>query len=198
LKGSITLSGHSLPVEILSKGPGKQITVIHLPNGDNVTAYDGVMGWTAGPNRPVHDIPQVEVISARVETDLHLPLDFKKLFSDLKSAAPEKVGDRETYVLSGMNGGEVAAKFYFDQASGLLVRILRYTKSSLGLNPTQIDYADYRIQDGVKLPFQQTVARPNSRLVIQIEEAKFNLSIDDAKFARPTMETGAKPSAQQN
>lgn len=191
LKGTVTLAGHSLSMEIVSKAPDEQLTIIHLPNGDNLTAYNGHTGWTSGPNRPAHEIPAVEVASARVETDITLPLDLRQLFSELKSTKPEKVGDRETYVLSGFNSGEIAAKFYFDEDSRLLVRILRYTKSPLGLYPTQIDYADYRMQDGVKVPFQQTISRPNSRLVIQIEDVKFNVSVDNAKFAPPPAQVPA-------
>jgi len=52
-KGTINISGRNLPIEILSKIGGKQLTVIHLPNGDSITAYDGESGWTSAPNRPV-------------------------------------------------------------------------------------------------------------------------------------------------
>ena len=110
----------------------------------------------------------------------------KQLFSEIKPVAPENIGDRETYVVAGLNSGEVATKFYFDKDTGYLLRILRYTKSPLGRNPTQIDYADYRRLDGLKVPFQLTIARPNSRLTVQIEDANFNLPIDETKFARPT------------
>jgi photosynthetic reaction center cytochrome c subunit len=183
--GTINVSGRNLPIEILTRKGGKQLTVIHLPNGDSVTAYDGATGWTSAPNRPVRDIPSAEVASAQAEVDLQLPLHMKQLFNEVKTAATERIGDRETYVVSGMNSGEVAAKFYFDKDTGYLLRILRYTKSPLGRNPTQIDYADYRTQDGLKIPFQHTIARPNSRLAVQIEDAKFNVPVGDAKFARP-------------
>ena len=192
-RGTINVSGRNLPIEILSRTGGKQLTVIHLPNGDSVTAYDGASGWIAAPNRPVRDIPSVEVASAQPEVDLQLPLDMKQLFSDIKPLAPETIGNRETYVVAGMNSGELAAKFYFDKDSGFLLRILRYTKSPLGRNPTQIDYADYRAQGGLKVPFQQTIARPNSRLTIQIEEAKFNVPVDDAKFTRPIAPPAGTP-----
>jgi hypothetical protein len=109
----------------------------------------------------------------------------KQLFEEIKNAAPEKVGDRETYVIAGLNSGEIAAKFYFDKDASYLLRILRYTKSPLGRNPTQIDYADYRSQGALKIPFQLTIARPNSRLIVKIDEAKFNVPVDDKKFARP-------------
>jgi len=187
-KGTINVSGRNLPIEMFSRTGGKQLTVIHLPNGDSVTAYDGASGWTSTPNRPVREISSVEVASAQPEVDLQLPLHMKQLFNEVKTAATEKIGDRETYVVAGMNPGEVAAKFYFDKDTGYLLRLVRYTKSPLGRNPTQIDYADYRSQDGLKIPFQLTIARPNSRLAVQIEDAKFNVPVDDAKFTRPAAE----------
>ncbi len=187
-KGTINVSGRNLPIEMFSRTGGKQLTVIHLPNGDSVTAYDGASGWTSTPNRPVREISSVEVASAQPEVDLQLPLHMKQLFNEVKTAATEKIGDRETYVVAGMNSGEVAAKFYFDKDTGYLLRLVRYTKSPLGRNPTQIDYADYRSQDGLKIPFQLTIARPNSRLAVQIEDAKFNVPVDDAKFTRPAAE----------
>ena len=192
-KGMIDISGRSLPIEILSRTGGKQLTVIHLPNGDNVTTYDGTSGWTSGPNRPVREISSVEVASAQAEVDLQLPLHLKQIFSEVKSAAPEKIGDRETYVVAGISSGEVAAKFYFDEDSGYLLRILRYTRSPLGRNPTEIDYSDYRAQGGLKIPFQRTIARPNSRFKIQIDEAKFNVPVDEAKFARPATQSPTTP-----
>jgi photosynthetic reaction center cytochrome c subunit len=195
-KGTINISGRNLPIEILSKIGGKQLTVIHLPNGDSITAYDGTSGWTSAPNRPVREIPSVEVASAKPEVDLQLPLHMKQLFNEVKTAATEKVGDRESYVVAGMNSGEIAAKFYFDKESGYLLRILRYTKSPLGRNPTQIDYADFRALDGLKVPFQETIARPNSRLTVEIEDAKSNVPVDETKFARPAAApTPVRPSS---
>lgn len=184
-KGTINLGGRQLPVEIFSKDPGKGMTVTHLPHGDSVTTYDGNSGWTSAPDRPTRDISAPEAVSARAETDLQLPIHFRQLFSDLRTGKPEKIGDHDVYVVSGLNAAQPAAKFYFDEHSGLLLRLLRYVDSPLGRNPTQIDYADYRDQDGVKMPFQRTIARPGARFTIQIEQAKDNVSVDDAKFAKP-------------
>jgi len=193
-KGTITLGGRQIPIDIVSKNEGKRLQVIHLPNGENATAYDGNTGWTSAPNRPVRDVPGVEIASARVESDLQLPAHLKQIFSELKLSKPEKIGEQEVDVISGFSRGELAAKFYFDKKSGMLLRILRYVNSPLGLNPTQIDYSDYRDQQGVKLSFLQTVARPNSRFKIQIDEAKYNEPVDDARFARPSSEPAKPPS----
>ncbi len=192
-KGTINLGGRAFPVDILTKVPGKRVSIIHLPNGDNITAYDGNSGWTSSPNRPVHDLPTGEVISSRAETDLQLPIHVKQLFGELRNEKPEKIGDNEVYVVSAINLGQPPLKFYFDERSGLLLRILRYVESPLGRNPTRIDYADYRDQAGVKIPFQRIVARPGSRVTIQIEEAHDNLAVDDSKFARPADSALPKP-----
>lgn len=194
-EGTITIGGRALPLEILSSAGGKQLTLIHLPNGDSVTAYDGTSGWSSAPNHPARPIPSIEVVSARIETDLQLPLHMKQFFDQLKSLPTENLGDGEAYVVGGMNSGEIAAKFYFDETSGYLRRILRYTKTPLGLNPIQIDYEDYRERDGVKVPLRSTISRPNSRLAVEINEVKFNVPIDDARFAQPPGAVPTQPSS---
>ena len=62
---------------------------------------------------------------------------------------------------------------------------MRYTDSPVGLNPTQIDYADYRDVSGVKMPFRWTVSWLDGRSTIELSEVQPNAPIDAAKFARP-------------
>ena len=65
----------------------------------------------------------------------------------------EKVGDHETNVVLGLTKGQPPVKLYFDKDSGLLLRMVHYTDTPLGLNPTQVDFADYRDVGGVKTPY---------------------------------------------
>jgi len=76
---------------------------------------------------------------------------------------------------------------YLDKESSLLLRLVRYAETPLGRNPTQIDYADYRDANGVKVPFRWNLARPGNRFVIQIEQAQQNVPVDEAKFAPPSV-----------
>jgi hypothetical protein len=75
--------------------------------------------------------------------------------------------------------------FYFDPKSGLLLRVVRYSESPLGLNPTQIDYADYRDVAGVKMPFRWTITWLSGRSTIELTGVQPNVPIDAAKFAKP-------------
>jgi len=63
--------------------------------------------------------------------------------------------------------------------------MVRFAETPLGRNPTQIDYADYREVDGVKMPFRWTLSRPNGRFTIQLADVKTNVPVDDARFVKP-------------
>src|SRR5215831_4242582 len=172
----------------LTSTPGLPICVHPscMPGGDSITAYDGKGGWLAFPGRPTRDMTPSESASARLDADLHFATDLKQIFTDLRPAAPAKIGDRDTYVLVAMSKGQPPVKLYFDQQSGLLVRMLRFSDSPLGLNPVEIDYADYRDVEGVKTPFRWTLTRTSGAFTIEIDSVQQNVSIDDRKFARPT------------
>ena len=184
-KGTMSFFGREVAIEIFDKAPGKRFSVTHLPDGDSITDFDGETGWLAAPHRPTREMPGVDLAGARMDADLQLPLHLKELFGDLLPARPEKVGDRDTYQLVAENAGQPRGRLYFDQQSGLLVRLIRYSDSPLGLNPLRIDYADYRAVDGVQIPFRWTMARPAGRFTIQLTSVEQNIAIDDGKFAKP-------------
>ena len=110
---------------------------------------------------------------------------------------PEEIGGQEAYVVVGFQAGQPPVKLYFNQQSGLLVRLVDNQDTPLGWNPTQFDYADYRDEGGVKVPFQWTIARPEGRFTIKVSDIQQNVPIDDSKFAEPPSPAtgGQKPSA---
>jgi hypothetical protein len=48
-----------------------------------------------------------------------------------------------------------------------------------------VDFADYREQNGVKVPYQWTIARPFGRFTMKVDSVQVNESIDPAKFKKP-------------
>src|ERR1700728_3502854 len=107
------------------------------------------------------------------------------MFSELTVQGPEKVGGRETYVVHSRREGKPPSRLYFDEEPGLLFGLVRYGETALGWLPTQIDYADYRDANGLKVPYRWTLARPSGRFTIQVTELKQNVPVDDAKFVKP-------------
>jgi len=99
----------------------------------------------------------------------------------------ELLDGKQAYVVLGMREGQLPVELYFDEESGLLLRMQRYTETPVGRNPTQIEFADYRSEGGVKTPFRWTVARPNGRFTIQIEQMQQSIPIEEKRFAKPTV-----------
>jgi photosynthetic reaction center cytochrome c subunit len=184
-KGTATaFGGERLPVEIYSKGPDKRLSVMHLKGGDSVTAFDGNQGWLGVPGR-THLMSGAENAAARIDADLYFAVHVKSLYQKFRVAPGGKLYGHDTFLVVGSNEGEPPFQLYLDRQSGLLIRLVRYAETPLGRNPTQIDYADYRDADGVKLPFRWTLARPGNRFTVQIDQLQHNIRVDDAKFVAP-------------
>jgi len=175
-----------LAIDIYTKAPDERVSVMHMPKGESVTAYNGQAGWISFPGRPAREVSDVDQMAAKLDAEAFYPLQFEHEFSELKlQDHTEKIDDHETNVIIGLTKGQPPVKLYFDKNSGLLLRMVHYTNTALGLNPTQVDFADYRDVDGVKTPMRWTIARPSGAFTIKIDEAKDNVPLDDARFAKP-------------
>jgi photosynthetic reaction center cytochrome c subunit len=183
--GTAEFAGRQVPVEVIDQSPDRRLVTIHLPGGDSLTAFNGKEGWLVAPHRPVHSMSSGEMEGAKLEADLQLPLHLEKAFEELRPSASEEVGDHDCYVLIGETAERPRARFYFDQQSGLLVRMVQYAETALGLNPTRLDYSDFRPVNGVQIPYHWTVARPAGQFTVQINEATPNPSVDPALFSMP-------------
>jgi photosynthetic reaction center cytochrome c subunit len=192
-KGTLTaFGGQHFPTDVYSKAPDKRFSVMHLKGGDSVTAFDGKQGWLSVPGR-VHMMSAAENDAARIDADLYFPARLKTLYEKFRVDAGEKIDGHETYMVEGHSEGKPPLRLYVDKESGLLVRLVRYAETPLGRNPTQIDYADYRDANGVKIPFRWTLARPGNRFTIQVEQVQQNVPVDDAKFVPPPPSAAPKP-----
>ncbi len=192
MKGTIDFSGKSFPIDVYCKAPDQRISFTHLPQGDSVTAFNGHEGWLAMAGRPPREMHGSDLQAAAIDADLHLPTHLKGMFSQVEVRGSEKVEDHTAYVVFGQREGTPAILLYFDAQSGLLIRMVRFADTAVGLLPTQIDYADYKENDGVQVPLRWTLSRPEGRFTIQISEIQQNVPVDESKFAKPPAPEGQK------
>ncbi|MCU1303824.1 MAG: c-type cytochrome [Candidatus Sulfotelmatobacter sp.] len=189
MKGTITFGDSNVPIEIFSKDPDKRISFTHTPDGDSVTAFDGHEGWLSFPGRPARQMHGPDIDAAAMDANLHFAINLKEMFTEAHVLGTEKIGEHNAYLVVGAREAKTPLRLYFDEQSGLLLRLVRFAETPLGRLPTQIDYADYREAGGIKVPFRWTLARPGGRFTIQINQMKENVPVDDAKFARPPTPT---------
>jgi outer membrane lipoprotein-sorting protein len=185
-----------VPVDVFAKAPNERTTVIHASNGDSTTTFDGRAGWIAAADQLTRVVAMTggDLTGAKLDAALSFPARIKQIFSQWRSDLPAtSIENRDVLVIEGINDGENPVKLYFDANSGLVVRQVRYSETAVGLNPTQIDYSDYREVYGVKMPFHWTVTWTDGQSIIQLTEIQPNAPIDAAKFGKPAPPPKANP-----
>lgn len=184
MTGKIMVGQQENNIELYTKAPNKRISITRTVNGESITAFDGTAGWMGTPAR-AREMSAADSESAGLDAEFYFPLRIKEIFTQVRRGRTEEIGGVMCEVLNAARQGKPPVRLYFDQSTGLLVRMVRYTETPVGRNPVQIDYADYREADGVKIPFRWTLARTNGRFTIQIDSVKSNVPIDDSKFSKP-------------
>jgi photosynthetic reaction center cytochrome c subunit len=184
-QGTLTVGAKSFPVEVISEAPHKRLVSVHFADGDNITAVNGKEGWSSTPGDRTHDMGPSEFEGAQLEADLFFANNLRSIFKELEVLGTDSINGKNCLLVSGTRDNALPTYLYFETESGLLMRMLRYTETPLGNNPTEIDYADYREQDGRKTPFQWSVSRPGRQSTVQIESMQEGVPIDPSKFVRP-------------
>jgi len=178
-----------VPVDVFAKAPNRLSTVIHTAAGDSTTTYNGSAGWIAGPatERPVAllELTGGDLAGAKLDAAVWFPAQIKSALMQWRGATSATIDGREMQMIQGSADGRYPVNLYFDGKSGLLARVVRYDESPVGLNPTQIDYADYREVAGVQMPYRVLVTWLDGRATTEFSEIQANVPVDAKKFAMP-------------
>jgi photosynthetic reaction center cytochrome c subunit len=183
-KGNLDAGGMQYPIEVYSEAPDKRVSISHPQGGESVTAFNGEVGWLTIRNG-VHMMTAGEREAARIDAELYFPARVRELYKEFRVRPGEEIDGHATYMAMTRDADRLPLRLYFDQQSGLLLRQMRFAETPLGRNPTQIDYADYKEVDGVKVPYRWTLSRPNGSFTIKIDQVQQNVPIDDKLFVPP-------------
>jgi len=182
MKGSLTSPLGNSDFEQYNQAPDKFWVSTTSPRGARVQAWDGLQGWTrAGKVEPMRDVTDVKITA-----DFYRNLKFTDRYKGARVFRKEKVGDRDAWVVMvRIPDSPLSDMLYFDTDSGLLLRRTTLRRTALGPLPNTADFADYRDVGGVKMPFKVTLSTPDSLQNIQVSEIKFNVPVEDTRFAMP-------------
>jgi len=180
-------------VEVAAQAPDKRATHISFPEypdrGVSVRTYDGRTGWIATPLAvvPKYELAGSERDGARLDAMLAFPAQISQALTGLRVGPPTTIADKDVTVVQGNGPNGTLATLYFDDASGLLVRMVRHGRSPIGRVPTQVDYADYRDVAGIKFPFRWTFAWLDGRDNFEFTDVRLNVPIDASTFGEPAI-----------
>ncbi len=177
--------------QIIAKAPDARLQKIvfkdYQARGENTRGYDGKVGWVISPRGLLTNWEQTdsELDGSRFDALLSFPGQIKTILKSWKVSAPDTIGDKDVWVVQGRGEHGFLANLYFDQKSGLLLRVTRLGTSPIGRIPVQMDYGDYREVDGIKFPFAYTFSWLDGRDSFTLRDVKVNAPVDSKVFAKP-------------
>ncbi|HKD08261.1 MAG TPA: photosynthetic reaction center cytochrome c subunit family protein [Bryobacteraceae bacterium] len=198
-------------VQMFARFPDRRAMLTTFPQsperGESLRICNGRQAWLRTPLTILgeYELTGGELDGAKLDAELAFPAQIKGVLRNLRVSLPVTISDlsglssqtsqqvnmtavgqdRLVNVVQGDGPGGILATLYFDQQSGLLLRVVRYGRSPIGRVPTQVDYADYRDVNGVKMPFRMILAWMDGRDAIQFSEIQTNVAIDDSRFELP-------------
>lgn len=187
--------GYPRPVQIYAKAaPAQRTSITQTADGPSTTTFDGTSGWMAVPHKPsanpVETLSGDGLAGAKLDAQLMFPGGIKGYLMDMRVGFPFTLGDRDVVVLQGRARADgPLVKLFFDPDTGLLVRQLRYVETPIGRVPTRVDYSDYRMVNGVRIPFQWVTTWTDFRETFQLTQVQANVPVAATRFAKPAPPT---------
>jgi hypothetical protein len=176
----------SQQIEIFSKAPGMGLMVTHAGQADNLLAYGAAAGWARAGNTAPRDLRKAEADGAMLEDPFNLPAHLKQMLLEAKLDRPETIGGHEDYVVTAKTRNLPKVQAYFNEQTGMLERLVYYNDSLYGTYPTQIEYRDFRVVGGRKVPYQWVISQTRNREYTYAMQDVKAAPIEDGKFAKPS------------
>ncbi len=178
--------------EIYSKMPNKQWSRIELAGvGTMNEGFDGTVAWAKTPWEALRVKSGDELAKVKRDAEFHRELTFKKTYPDLAYKGTGKVGEEEAYVLESKPSSSSKEKFLFSRKSGLLLQQESEFQGPQGVaTSVVVQPRDYKTSEGLKYPselkLKLTTGDQSFEFTIRVSDVKYNVDIDDTKFAKPS------------
>ncbi len=149
-----------------------------------VIGFDGTAGWQQTGARTGALVGFGLDLATRLN-DVGNVLHLTEKYTNVQtSGRPTQINGKDTTQVSG-RAGTANEQLYFEIGSGLLVRRIVTTRTPLGSLREQFDFADYRAAGDVKVPFEIKVTNWSTLDTYKVADAKANVTVADARFAKP-------------
>ena len=173
-------------VEITSKAPGMQAIATQVGQNQNLAGYNATDAWAKAGNADAAGDLRVNLADAmKLEDVFNLPVQLRELLIDPQMSRPEVIRGREMYVVTGHTENLPRVDAYFEKENGMLARLVYFTETPIGPYPTQIEYRDYRMVEGRKVPYSWVISAVRNREYTWAMGQVRAATVDDATFARP-------------
>jgi photosynthetic reaction center cytochrome c subunit len=145
--------------------------------------YNGSAAWKfSGP--ALIDLRPDESEQIKREAELFSPANLKAVYPRFEFRQVDLLDGHLVNVVFATSTGGVRERLMFDAQTGLLLRRTASSQTVLGNYVYQVDYSDYKLVGGVKIPMTVNYAMPAIRWTRKIVLVKNNVPVDHARFEK--------------
>jgi outer membrane lipoprotein-sorting protein len=180
-----------LPFVMTLKRPRKMRFELQFQGQTAIQVFDGSHGWKLRPFLNRHEVEpytQEEIKATSLQSELDGPLiDYAAKGTQIELEGMEKVDNNDAYKLKLTLKGGQQQHVWVDAKTFLDVKIEGTPRRLDGkYHPVAIYMSDYRVVDGLKVPYQlETRVEGVSQVEdIRIDSVEVNPKLDDSLFAK--------------
>lgn len=176
--------GMTFSMNIRQKRPNFVLIEQDIPSmGKIFQGFDGKTGWASSEMQGYRELKGPELMQLLSMADLGADIRLQEMCPLRKL-----VGERELPrgIATGIELGSLAGPngtYWFENRTGRLVRIESAIMTGPNSHVTMVmDMDDFRLVDGVWVPFTTRVENPALKMVTRMKSVENNVTLDDAIF----------------
>ncbi|MAW61673.1 MAG: hypothetical protein CMJ94_12700 [Planctomycetes bacterium] len=182
-------SGVRGEMTVAADAEGRSIMTLDFgPFGMTKSALTLDSGWVQSDFEPFKVLNEQEVTEAMENSGMALAVgDFRTVYDEVLLDGKATFRDQECWVLIGKKGDRPPAKMWFDCEKGELIRLDAHVDlDGAGFMSIRIRMGDYRMVDGVKVPFRtEVINQATGRAIQQVLEIQPGVTPDPTAFESP-------------
>lgn len=184
----------SMPAQKIN---GTMMTMMQLPDkvyvlqeiggiGKFEQGYDGKTGWSRDPINGLRTLAGGELKQMQNQSNEVRSSDWRSLYKAPKVLGVRKVGSADAYAvqMTPIKGGKPVVTFY-DIKTKLPVRTDLVVESAQGSIPTQSFISDYRLVNGLRVPFKTRQVVGATEVNVNLDSVQVNAPVDNKIFMKP-------------
>jgi hypothetical protein len=183
---SYPMQGMQGRYEAFYKSPNKLLLKVNIQGiGEIQQGFDGKVGWEKNPMTGLRELQGAELAQMRWNAESGVSNDLRKTLRNPKLVGQEKVGNRNTFVITAQTTAGAPIKVFVDAQRYLPLRVDLEVATPQGKLNIVFRFEDYRRIDGVMYAFTTRQSIAGIEAVLKIERVRHNVPIDDAIFRKP-------------
>jgi len=170
---------------ILTKAGPFRVVVESQAIGKVEYGSDGLTVWEINPIAGPQIKEGLEKKRFQCLYGLDLPMRWREVFKKVECSCIETVAEKPAFKVQTLSLEDYPVTYYFDQTSGLLVKIEYPMETTTGQSLQEILLSDYRTVDGTLFPFLQVRRELGREMTLTFKSVEYNVAIQEGALALP-------------